>query len=334
MNTECSCFVCEFLCVSSPGPVILNHRFFCKSLQKKGKHYFYSGREKVFQRGTKIGLCGTLISMTGSVKQERVVGSPGNPRSSQNNCALWQTAAVGRQIGSLCPLQPGGSALRGSPALHPPFPYASSPQPSPHTPTSHVFFLLLQVVPKLCLSTFLSVAAVLPCSGRQPKLQHCNSLRMYEWWFRTKRCLLASLQGTNWAKRCCPGVEAALTLYVPGLAGRDLCLAVGCCGCSVGVACPNDSSSNTAPYSDSSSMTDGMHVGREMSSVRTLHGTTRGSKCHVMPFIEVGNVTERFTRCSFLILLSTPPLAWKWQSPANGFLLLTVVTHLITENTL
>lgn len=172
---------------------------------------------------------------------------------------------------------------------------------------SHILLLVLQIVPRLCLSVFLSDAAVLPCSAKHPKVQHCNSLRMCECGSGQGVVSWLYCKGTNWAKRSCRGVEAALTLYVPSLAGRDLWLAVGRCGCSVGVARPNDSSSDTAPYSDSSSMADGMRVGRELEHVRTLRGTTKGSQHHIMPFAEVRNVTEHFTRCSFLILLPTLP---------------------------
>lgn len=199
---------------------------------------------------------------------------------------------------------------------------------------SHILLLVLQIVPRLCLSVFLSDAAVLPCSAKHPKVQHCNSLRMCECGSGQGVVSWLYCKGTNWAKRSCRGVEAALTLYVPGLAGRDLWLAVGRCGCSVGVARPNDSSSNTAPYSDSSSMADGMRVGRELEQLELYVALPRAHSITLCPSqrLEMSQSTLQGVLSSFCFPHS--PLAWKWWSTANGFLLLTVVTHLITENRL
>lgn len=123
-----------------------------------------------------------------------------------------------------------------------------------------------------------------------------------------------------------------LTLYVSGLAGWDLRLAVGRRGCSIGVARPNDSSSYASSYSDSSSVTSGRNLVEEIGSFRMLLDTTEGTKCQTTS-LQGLEMSEYFTQCSFFFhfaLHLCPLLAWKRQSTAINFLL-TVLTHLITE---
>lgn len=93
-----------------------------------------------------------------------------------------------------------------------------------------------------------------------------------------------------------------LTLYVSGLAGWDLRLAVGRRGCSIGVACPNDSSSYASSYSDSSSVTSGRNLVEEIGSFRMLLDTTEGTKCQTTS-LQGLEMSEYFTQCSFFFIL-------------------------------
>lgn len=60
---------------------------------------------------------------------------------------------------------------------------------------------------------------------------------------------------------------------------------MGSCSGSIGVACPNDSSSYSSSYSDSSSMTSGINLVKEIVNFRTLHDTKEGTKSQTMSFI-------------------------------------------------
>lgn len=93
-----------------------------------------------------------------------------------------------------------------------------------------------------------------------------------------------------------------LTLYVSGLAGWDLRLAVGRRGCSIGVACPNDSSSYASSYSDSSSVTSERNLVKEIGSFRMLLDTTEGTKCQTTS-LQGLEMSEYFTQCSFFFIL-------------------------------
>lgn len=93
-----------------------------------------------------------------------------------------------------------------------------------------------------------------------------------------------------------------LTLYVSGLAGWDLRLAVGRRGCSIGVACSNDSSSYASSYSDSSSVTSGRNLVEEIGSFRMLLDTTEGTKCQTTS-LQGLEMSEYFTQCSFFFIL-------------------------------
>jgi len=131
------------------------------------------------------------------------------------------------------------------------------------------------------------------------------------------------------------GGNAALTLYVSSLAGCDLGLAMGRRGCSIGVTCPNDSSSYTRSYSDSSSVTSGINLVREIGNFRTLHDTDRGTKSQTMSFIGARvfyTVLFFHFQSHFAFVLS---FGMEMQRRELQLILTsTVLTHLTTEKRL